>query len=70
MRYATKKEVKELREVLLKLAEQVNEIAKWQAYYSIRENRYDIPPKLRKEIIEQSKGHITHVLYKQLFPNE
>ena len=68
MRYATKKEVKELSDALLRLIKQVKEIAIWQAYYSIREHRYDISPKLRKEIVEQSKGHITHTLFKQLFP--
>ena len=66
-RYALQKDVKALTKAMLELTKQVNEIAKWQAYYTIRHNLEDITPALKKEILENSKGHITHVLYERLF---
>jgi len=67
MKYATKKEVDDIRDSLLKLTQQVNEIAKWQAYYAIKRNPNIFSEEQRKEIIELAKGHITFPLFIQLF---
>lgn len=67
MKYATKKEVDDLSKTVLQLAKQLNEVAKWQAYYAIKRNPNVFSKNQRKEILELAKGHITYPLFLQLF---
>ena len=66
-KFARMKDVKEVWAYLEKLTEQVNEIARWQAYYWIQANPNIITQKMRDEILEMAKGHITYPLYLNLF---
>lgn len=66
-KYATKKELNEVMDRVLALAKSVSEMAKWQAYHSIKNNVCSVPQKMREEILEGSKGHITHLLFTNLF---
>ncbi len=65
-KYASKEELDRLAGVVKELAERVAELARWQAYYAIRENPY-VPPRVRREILEMSRGHITFPLFRELF---
>ena len=73
MRYATKKEVKELSNAILEMAKQLNDMAKWLAWYKIREafhnpeNKDVFTEEYCKKIVEMSKGHLTYSLFRELF---
>lgn len=67
MKYATKKEVDEIRQNVLKLTKQLNEVARWQAYYAIKKNPNVFNAKQRQEILELAKGNITYPLLLNLF---
>lgn len=61
------KQVEELIKVVALFAEKMEEFARWEAYRGIKDTPLQFNEKLRKEILEHSKGHITHILYQQLF---
>lgn len=67
MRYATKKEVKELRECVVELSKRMSEMARWQAFYAIKKNPNVFDVKQREEILELAKGTITYPLLLKLF---
>lgn len=67
MRHATKKEIMELTEVIIQLAKNMAEAARWQAYLAIKAEPYSFSRKSREEILRNSEGHITHTLFEQLF---
>lgn len=66
-RYADKESVEKLTNIVGKLVDQVAELAKWQAYYAAVQSVDKITDDLRKDVLERSKGHITHMLYEILF---
>lgn len=68
MSYKTPTElVKEMEKAVIKMAEAMDEFSRWEAYRSIKENPLQFNDKNRKEILEHSKGHITHLLFENLF---
>jgi ABC-type phosphate transport system auxiliary subunit len=69
-KYVTKKELNEALKLLEKLAKQVNDIARWQAFYAVRENIENLSLEDREKILEMSKGHITYLLFENLFKKE
>jgi hypothetical protein len=65
--YATKKDFDNLNESLKTLATVILDLARWQAYYNIKENPLQFNESQRQEILKHSKGHLTHGLFKVLF---
>jgi len=61
------KAVDELTEAINLMSSAMEEFARWEAYRSIKENPLQFNEKTRKDILEHSKGHITHTLYLSLF---
>jgi len=61
------KHVEELTKAVTMMAEKMEEFARWEAYRGIKDNPLQFNEKVRKEIMEHTKGHITHILFEQLF---
>jgi len=66
-KFARMKDIREIYKTIEKLAKQVNEIARWQAYYAIQRNPNLYNGKMRDEILSHAKGHITYPLFLQMF---
>jgi len=66
-RYALQKDLKALEEYVLKLAEQVNLLAQFQAFNAIKDYVSEITPEQREKILELSKGHVSNILFKHIF---
>ena len=68
-RYATAKQVDELTKTVRVLTERILELTQWQAYQSMKQNPYIIAPKMREEILAQTKtsNPILYFHFKELF---
>jgi len=61
------KAVEELTEAFNIMASAMIEFSRWEAYRSIKENPLQFNERVRQEIMEHAKGHITYTLYLHLF---
>lgn len=59
--------IKQLEKAVMAMAEAMTEFSRWEAYRSIKENLLQFNEENRKEILEHSAGHITYLLYHNLF---
>ena len=65
--YATREDMQELKEAINVLAKATLCLAQWQAYFNMKDNPLQFNEEQRQEILEHSKGHLTHGLFKTLF---